>query len=119
MAALLSTLQNDLNAARKNRHQAGVLLLGTTIADVRNREIELKRELADDDVIEVIRRGIKKRRESIDVYDKHARKDLADTERFQVDILGKYLPAAPADDEIRAAVRTAIVGGATNIGAVM
>ena len=119
MAALLEQLQSDLNAARKGGDKARTLLLGTIIADVRNREIELRRELTDDDVIDVLRRGIKKRRESIEMYVKGNRADLADKERVEVETLSTYLPASVSDDELRAAVRAAIDGGAKNIGAVM
>jgi len=119
MAPLTARLQEDLNAARKAQDKPQVLLLGTIISDVRNREIELKRELTDDDVTDVLRRGIKKRRESIEMYEKGGRTDLAATERQEVEALGKYLPAGVSDDEIRAAVVAAIEAGATNVGAVM
>ncbi len=119
MAALAERLQTDLNASRKGGDKARTLLLGTIIADVRNREIELRRDLTDDDVIDVIRRGIKKRRESIEMYEKGNRADLADKERVEAETLGAYLPAAVSDDELRAAVKAAIAGGAKNIGAVM
>ena len=119
MSQLLARLQSDLTAARKAQDKAQLLLLGTIIADVRNREIELKREVNDDDVIEVLRRGIKKRRESIEMYDKGGRADLAGVERAEVEALGIYLPAAVGDEEIRKAVTAAIEGGATNVGAVM
>ena len=118
-AALLARLQVDLTAARKAQDKAKVLLLGTILADARNREIELKKDLTDDDVIEVLRRGIKKRRESVEMYDKGGRTDLAATERAELDALAKYLPAAVDDAEIRAAVVAAIEGGAANVGAVM
>jgi len=118
-AALLARLQDDLTAARKAQNKALVLLLGTILADARNREIELKRDLTDDDVVEVLRRGIKKRRESVEMYDKGGRTDLAAIERAELDALAKYLPAAVDDGEIRAAVVAAIEGGAANIGAVM
>jgi len=119
MAALAERLQGDLNAARKGGDKARTLLLGTIIADVKNREIELRRDLTDDDVIEVLRRGIKKRRESIEMYEKGNRADLAAKERVEAEALAAYLPAAVSDDELRAAVRAAIAGGAKNIGAVM
>ena len=119
MAQLLARLQEDLNTARKAQDKARVLLLGTTISDVKNREIELKRDLTDDDVVEVLRRGIKRRRESIEMYDKGGRADLAQSERDEAEALGKYLPAAVSDEEIRAAVIAAISAGANNVGAVM
>ena len=119
MASLETRLQDELTATRKSQDKAGTLLLGTIIADVRNRSIELKKELTDDEVIEVIRRGIKKRRESIEMYEKGNRKDLAEKERAEVGMLERYLPAQVNPDEIRAAVRAAIAAGANNVGAVM
>ena len=119
MTLLLARIQADLTAARKAQDKPKVLLLGTIIADIKNREIELKRDVTDDDVTEVLRRGIKRRRESIEMYDKGGRADLAAVERNEVDALGAYLPAGVSNDEIRAAVVAAIEGGATNVGAVM
>ena len=119
MSQLLARLQRDLTAARKAQNKAHVLLLGTIIADVRNREIELKHDATDDDVVDVIRRGMKKRRESIEMYDKGGRADLANVERAEVEALGAYLPAAASGEDIRNAVVAAIGAGATNVGAVM
>jgi len=119
MSSLLSRLQTELTTARKAQDKAVLLLVSTTIAEARNREIEVKRELTDDDVLEVIRRGIKKRRESIELYEKGGREELAAKERAEVGMLEKYLPAQISPDEIRAAVRAAIAAGANNVGAVM
>ncbi len=119
MSELVTRLQNDLNAARKSQDKAATLLLGTILADLKNRRIELLRDLTDDDAREVLRRGIKRRRESIEMYEKGARQDLADKERAEIGLLERYLPANVSDDEIRQAVRDAVAGGATNIGAVM
>jgi len=119
MSQLLARLQADLNSARKAQDKGRVTLLGTIISDVKNREIELKRDVTDDDVTDMLRRGIKRRRESIEMYDKGGRADLAATERSEVEALTAYLPVGVSDDEIRAAVVSAIEGGATNVGAVM
>lgn len=119
MSELITRLQSDLNASRKAQDKAGTLLLGTILADVKNRRIELMKDLTDDDVREVLRKGIKRRREAIEMYDKGNRADLASRERAEVTRLETYLPAAIADDEIRAAVRAAIASGANTIGALM
>lgn len=119
MSSLLARLQQDLNTARKAGDKAAVIVLGTTIADVKNREIELRRDAADDDVVDVVRKAIKRRREAIELYVSAKRDDLAANERAEMATLEGYLPAQVADDEIRAAVRAAIDGGAANIGAVM
>jgi uncharacterized protein len=119
MSPLEARLQQELTAARKAQDKAATLLLSTTISDVRNRAIELKRDLEDADVIEVIRRGIKKRRESVDLYEKGGRRELADQERAEITMLERYLPARVDPAEIRAAVKAAIAAGATNVGMVM
>src|ERR1700709_1331736 len=116
VSALQVRIQGDLNVARKAQDKNGVLLLGTILADIKNRRIEAKRELTDVEVSEVLRKGIKRRRESIEMYDKAARADLADRERAEVAALEAYLPANVSDDEIRAAIKKAIADGATNIG---
>lgn len=119
MAELAARLQADLNAARKAQDKPGTLLLSTVLADVKNRRIELGHEPTDDDVVDVLRKGIKKRREAIELYDKGGRPELAAKERAEVSALEKYLPAQVDPAELRDAVRAAIAAGATNIGAVM
>src|SRR5579871_2469108 len=119
MSALMARLQGDLVTARKAQDKPATLLLGTILADIKNRRIELMRDPTDEDVIDVLRRGIKRRRESIEAYDKGGRADLVAKERAEVGTLERYLPAQVSPDVIRTAVRAAITGGATSIGAVM
>jgi len=119
MADLAGRLQDELNASRKAQDKPRTLLLGTIVADVKNRRIELRRDLTDDEVVDVVRKGIKRRRESVEMYAGAGREELAATEREQIAILETFLPPAVPDDELRAAVRAAIAGGATTIGAVM
>jgi uncharacterized protein len=119
VASLQARLQSDLNAARKAQDKPLTLLLGTILADVKNKRIELRRDPTDDDVVDVLRKGVKRRRESIEMYDAAGRTELADKERTEVERLEAYLPASASDDEIRAAVREAIGGGAGQMGAIM
>lgn len=119
MSTLFQSLQNDLNASRKAQDKPRTLLLGTIVSDVKNRQIELRRELTDEEVVEVLQRGIKRRRESAEAYEKGGREELAERERAEVVILEGYLPQQADPDEIRTAVRTAVQGGAAQIGAVM
>ena len=117
--SLADRLRVAMNEARKQRDQARTLLLSTVISDVKNRELELNHPLSDDETGEVLRRGIKKRRESVEVYEKVGRIDSAATERAEITILEEFLPAAVPPEEIRAAVREAIAGGAQDLGKVM
>ena len=119
MADLLARLQGDLNVARKSQDKAGTLLLSTVLSEIKNKKIELRRDPVDADVIDVLRKSIKKRRESIEMYAKGGRQDLADKEQSEAAALEKYLPAQVSDEELRAAVKAAIAAGATQIGAVM
>jgi uncharacterized protein YqeY len=117
--SLADRLRVAMNAARKQRDQARTLLLSTILSDIKNREIELNKYPTDDETAEVLRRGIKKRRESVEVYEKVGRPEAAATETAEIKALEAFLPAAVPPEEIRAAVREAIAGGASDIGKVM
>ncbi len=117
--SLADRLRAAMNEARKQRDQARTLLLSTILADIKNREIELNHTPTDDETVEVLRRGIKKRRESVEMYEKGGRPELAATESAEIKALDAFLPAGAPPDEIRAAVREAIAGGAKDMGKVM
>ena len=117
--SLLARLQREQANARREQLKERVLLLGMVISEVKNREIELRRDATDDDVIDVIRKGIKKRRESVELYGKAGRVDLLESEQREVTALEVYLPADVDPEELRAAVRATMQGGAATIGAVM
>lgn len=119
MPPLQDRLAAELNAARKAQDKALTLVLGTILSDTKNREIELKRALTDDDVIDVLRKGVKRRRESVEAYEKGGRAELAAQEAAEVVVLERYLPAMASEDDIRAAVRAAIAAGASGVGPVM
>ncbi len=108
-----------LNAARKDRDNARTLLYSTLLSELQNRDIELGRAITDAEGIEVVRRAIKRRKESVEQYRAAGRTDLADKEAFESAELEKYLPPDVPDDELRAAVRAAIAAGAKDLGAVM
>src|SRR6185503_11068345 len=112
---LASTLRAALNAARKAQDKERTLVLGTILANLKNREIELRRPGTDEEVLEVLRKGIKTRRESAEQYAAANRPELADVERSQIRVLEEFLPPAVDPEEIRGAVRAAIAGGATEI----
>jgi uncharacterized protein len=112
-------LRAAMNASRKAQDKERTLVLGTILANLKNREIELRRPGTDEEVLEVLRKGIKTRRESAEQYAAANRPELADVERSQIRVLEEFLPPAVDPEEIRGAVRAAIAGGATDIGKVM
>ncbi|MBA3260685.1 MAG: GatB/YqeY domain-containing protein, partial [Gemmatimonadales bacterium] len=113
------TLRAALNVARKAQDKDRTLVLGTILANLKNRELELRRPPTDDEVADVLRRGIKLRREAVEQYGKAGRQDLAGVEEGQIRVLEEFLPPAVDPAEIRAAVREAIAGGAKDVGKVM
>jgi uncharacterized protein len=117
--SLADRLRAAMNEARKQRDQARTLLLSTILSDIKNREIELTHTPTDDETAEVLRRGVKRRRESVEAYEKAGRTELAATEAAEIKALEAFLPAAVPAEEIRAAVREAIAGGAQDMGKVM
>jgi uncharacterized protein YqeY len=118
-SSLNATLRTALNAARKAQDKERTLVLGTILANLKNREIELRRPASDDEVVDVLRKGIKMRREAVEQYTTASRPELVAMESSQIRILEEFLPPAVDPEEIRAAVRQAINGGAKDIGKVM
>ena len=118
-SSLTATLRTALNTARKAQDKERTLVLGTILANLKNREIELRRPASDDEVADVLRKGIKMRREAVEQYTAAARPELVAMEASQIKVLEEFLPPAADPEEIRAAVRQAIAGGATDIGKVM
>jgi uncharacterized protein YqeY len=116
---MADTLRAAMNAARKAQDKDRTLVLGTILANLKNREIDLRRPATDEEVVEVLRKGIKIRREAIEQYQAGGRTDLADAEQAQIAVLEEFLPPAVDPEEIRAAVREVIAGGAKDLGKVM
>jgi uncharacterized protein YqeY len=118
-ANVAEDLRAAMNAARKAQDKDRTLVLGTILANLKNREIELRRPATDEEVVEVLRKGIKIRREAVEQYRAGGRNDLADAEQSQIAVLEEFLPPAVDPEEIRAAVREVIAGGARELGKVM
>ena len=118
-SSVAEALRAAMNAARKAQDKDRTLVLGTILASLKNREIDLRRPATDEEVAEVLRKGIKIRREAIEQYRAGGRTDLADAEQAQIAVLEEFLPPAVDPDEIRAAVREVIAGGTKELGKVM
>ena len=117
--SLKDRIRSDLNEARRGKDRLRTTVLTTTLSDVRNKEIELGREATDEDVIGVVARALKQRREAADQMRAAGRAELAEKEEREAELLDAYTPAAMTEDEVRAIVREAVAGGADSMGAVM
>lgn len=123
MAALRDRLRTDLHAAMR----AGDVVTRESIrmveAAIKNAEIDRRGPLAESDILAILQKQIKQRRESIDLYRRGGRQDLADKEQAEIAVLEAYLPAQLGRAEVVAAARRVIeqVGArtATDKGRVM
>ncbi len=116
---LKNRLRSDLTSARKDRDKLRTLVLSTILADVHNREIELRAELSDDQTIQVLSRGIKQRKDAASQMRAAGRDELASGEEAQLTVLSEYLPEGMSEDEVRALVRAAIEDGVDQMGMLM
>ena len=125
MAGLKTQLQQDLNAAMKARDELTTATLRMALTSITNEEVAGKaaRELGDDEVLKVLVREAKKRREAAEAFDGAGRTELAARERAEGEVLDRYLPAQLGDDELAELITKAIAdAGATSprdMGAVM
>jgi len=112
-----------MKAAMRAKDSARLSAVRLILAAIKQREVDERKELADADVVAVIEKMIKQRRESIAQYEKAARKDLADVEKFELELLSAYLPQQMSDSEVSQAVDAAIAeakpAGIKDMGKVM
>jgi uncharacterized protein len=117
--SLKETIRNELNSARKERDKVRTVLFTSTLSEIKYKEVDLGREANDAEVIDVITKAIKQRKEASEQMRAGNRAELAEKEDQEAALLSKYLPAQLSESEVRALVRDAISGGAANMGAVM
>ena len=110
---LKEKLQQETKEALKSGDSQKRTLLGMVLSAIKNKEIEKKGELAEDDVIAVISSEIKKRKDAIEQYEKGGRPELAEGERKEAEMLMAYMPEQMSEEDIKTEVKKAI----TEIGA--
>ncbi len=125
MSDLKDRLQADLTAAIRGRDELTIATLRMALAAITTEEVAgtSARELSDDEVLKVLAREAKKRREAAEAFRSADRAELAERERAEGAVLDRYLPSQLGDDEVAELVRAAIAEtGATGMpqmGAVM
>ena len=110
MSTLKDRLQSDLRSAIKARDEVTSATIRMALTAITNEEVSGKesRQLSDDDVLSVLGREAKKRREAAEAYESANRPELAQLELLELDVLARYLPQALSDDEVRAIVSGAV-----------
>ena len=118
-APLKYRLQADLNEARKAREKLRTLVLSTTLSELRNREIEMGAEADDAEVISVIAKAVKRRKEAAEQMAAGGRPELAEKEGQEAQILSGYLPEGLSEAEVREIVKELLAQGPRELGPVM
>ena len=120
---LIEKLQNDMKQALKSRDALRLSTIRLVISSVGYARIDKGRELTDDDVLEVLARAAKQRKETIEAAEQGGRMDVAERERAELEIINEYLPKQLTEDEVESLAReiAAEVGaaGIKDMGKVM
>ena len=125
MAELKERLRADLNAAMRARDQVRMRTLRMALTSITNEEVAgtAARDLTDDEIVKVLTREARKRREAAEAFSAAGRSDQAAAERAEGEVLAEYLPAQLSDDELAALVDAAIAetgaSGMAGMGQVM
>ena len=120
---LRDKINEDMKSAMKAREQEKLGALRLLLAAMKQREIDERVTLDDHQMVSVIEKMIKQRKDSIAQYEKAQRQDLADKEKYEISVLEAYLPQQMSQAEVDAAVAEAIAStgakGAADMGKVM
>jgi len=120
---LKNRITDDMKSAMRAREAARLSTIRLVLAAIKQREVDERKELGDADVVAVIDKMVKQRKDSIAQFEAGKRQDLADAERAELAILETYLPQRLSDAEIDAAIEAAIArtgaSGAAGMGKVM
>ncbi|MCR5756337.1 MAG: GatB/YqeY domain-containing protein [Selenomonas sp.] len=106
--SLKEQLTADMKEAMKNKEKERLAVIRMVRGAVRQQEIDGQKELGDEDVLAVISKEVKMRRDSIEEFQKGGREDLVEKTQAEIDVLMPYLPAQLSEDEVRDLVKAAV-----------
>ncbi|MEK9866842.1 MAG: GatB/YqeY domain-containing protein [Betaproteobacteria bacterium] len=98
--SLTSKIQADMRSAMKSKNADLVSTIRLLLAAIKQQEIDKREQLTDSDVLTIVERLVKQRRESIQIYTEAGRNDLASKESAELEILTTYLPKQLSDEEV-------------------
>ena len=121
--SLKTKITDDMKVAMKAREAERLSAIRLMLAAIKQIEVDERKDLSDPEVISVIERMIKQRRDSIAQFQAAGRKDLVDKENFELDLLSSYLPKQLSDEDIASEI-TAVLAqtgaqGRSDMGKVM
>jgi uncharacterized protein YqeY len=98
---LYKKIQSDMYTAMKDGEKEKASTLRTVLAKLKDKQIDNKEPLSEKDEIKVLQTLVKQRKESIDLYQKGGRSELAEAESFELEIINTYLPEMMNEDDVR------------------
>ena len=120
---LKERVTEDMKAAMRAKDAARLSAVRLLLAAMKQKEVDERVELTDADVLGIIEKMVKQRRESIAQFEKAARQDLADREKFEIGVLSAYLPQQMSQAEVEQAIAAALAesgaSGVKDMGKVM
>jgi len=108
MSELSQRITDDVKVAMRNKDKARLGVLRLITAAIKQREVDERIELNDDQVLAILEKMLKQRKDSITAFEKAERDELVQQEAFEIGIIQEYLPEQLSDAEIDAAISTAI-----------
>ena len=105
---LKSRIQEDVKNALRSHERERLAVLRLISAAIKQKEVDERIDLNDEQVLAVLDKMVKQRRESIEQFEQAGRQDLIDKERFELDLIQGYLPAPLEEEELSALIRTTI-----------
>ena len=118
-----SKIQSDLNQALKDKKGVEVSTLRLLLSEIHNQEIAKQAELTKKDIIKVVQKEVKRRKEAIEAFQKGKRDDLVAKEKEELEILNKYLPQQMSSQELETIIQSVIketgASGMSDFGKVM
>ena len=106
--SLKATVIEDMKTAMRAKDASRLSTIRLLLAAVKQREVDERKDLIDADIVTVIEKMIKQRRDSVEQYTKGNRQDLADVEQAEIVLLLGYMPKAMSDAEVDAAIVAAL-----------
>lgn len=115
--SLKARIQDDMKSAMRQKETARLGAIRLLLSAMKQREVDERIELADADIVAIIEKMLKQRRDSINQYEAAGRQDLADIEKFEVDVLTAYMPQPFSEAEIVAIIDAAMAQHGATVSA--
>ena len=113
---LKTHIQDDMKTAMRSKDSVSLVTIRLLLAAIKQVEVDERRELSNEDIIGILTKMIKQRKDSVEIYSKANRQDMADVETAEIVLLSRYLPEALSAEDIQANIASAIAeSGASSI----